>query len=795
MSLLWAVTLLSAAVLGFEVLLMRLFSIEQWHHFAYMIISLALLGYGASGTFLSFFATRLKAGFPRSFAVSAALFGVAAPAAFAIARRVPLNSLEIVWDRQQQLFLVVVFVILAVPFFFAATGIGLALAQHRERIGLVYRSDLVGAGLGALGIVTLLFFLSPAGCLRLISGMGLAAAALASWDFSLRRTVPAALLAAAVLLPAAWPAAWLTPQPSPYKDLSLALRVPGAEVIAERAGPLGQLTVVRNRRIPFRHAPGLSLNAVGELPEQVAVFTDGGGMTAITRFDGSRQSIAYLDQQSAALPFHLLERPRVLVLGAGGGADVLLARFHGARTIDAVELNPQMVDLVRRDFAGFAGGVFEVPGVRVHVAEARSFVAASRDRFDLVHVALLDSFSTAAAGLHAVNESTLYTLEALQAYLEKLAPGGFLAITRWLKLPPRDSLKLFDTARKALGTPDPGRSLAMIRSWRTSTLLVKNGVITPGEVSIIADFCRQRSFDMAHVPGMTADAANRYNILDRPYLYEGATALLGGQRQAFLDRYKFDLTPSTDDRPYFFHFLKWRTLSELVHMRGGGGLPLVEWGYLILLATLVQAVVAGTVLILVPLAALRRQSGPGRRRGAVMVYFLALGLAFLFIEIASIQRFVLFLGHPIHAVAVVLSGFLVFAGLGSGFARRFDANAGRSITGAVAGIVLVVALYLGGLSPLLEWLRPLPELARIGATLLLIAPLAFFMGMPFPLGLARTAAATPELVPWAWGINGCASVLSSVLAAVLAIHFGFTAVMVFAVALYGLAALVFAGRG
>ena len=267
----------------------------------------------------------------------------------------------------------------------------------------------MGAGLGAFAIVAALFALTPADALLAIGSLGFLAAALGSWDRSLGRPVAAVMVLAALVLPAVWPLGWAVPQPSPYKELSLALRVPGTQVIAELSSPLGRLTVARSPTVPFRHAPGLSLAARTVPPEQLGVFTDGGAMTAITRYDGNPGPIAYLDFQSAALPYHVLESPRVLILGAGGGADVLLSRLHGARAIDAVELNPQMVDLVQSDFAEFAGGIYASPGTRIHVAEARSFVAATDRRFELIQVALLDSFSAAAAGMHALNENTLYT--------------------------------------------------------------------------------------------------------------------------------------------------------------------------------------------------------------------------------------------------------------------------------------------------------------------------------------------------------------------------------------------------
>ena len=437
-----------------------------------------------------------------------------------------------------------------------------------------------------------LFVLAPEDTLRALGGLGLAAAAVIAFAGPGPRWRAAVLGVLALVVPWAWPGGWIAPQPSPYKGLSLALHAPRARVIAEHSSPLGLLSVVESPAVPFRHAPGLSLTAETGPPPQLGVFTDGDAFTAITRFDGNLAKLAYLDQQTAALPFHLLKRPRTLILGAGGGADVLRALFHRARQVDAVELNPQMAELVRRDHADFAGRLFQAPGVRLFIDEARSFVEAGDTRWDLIHVGLFDSFTASAAGVLALKESALYTVEAFQAYLARLEPGGILAVTRWLRVPPRDSLKLFATAAAALeglGVAAPGERLALIRSWNTATLLVKNGPLTAEDVAAIRGFAAARSFDVSHYPGMAPEEANRFNRWRQPYLYTGTAALLGPERERFLDDYKFHVAPATDDRPYFFRFFKWRLLPEVLAMRGGAGMTLLEGGYLILAATLVQA--------------------------------------------------------------------------------------------------------------------------------------------------------------------------------------------------------------
>ncbi|MFQ6021489.1 MAG: SAM-dependent methyltransferase [Acidiferrobacterales bacterium] len=796
--LLLSISLISAVAIGYEILLMRVLSIVQWHHFAYMIISLALLGYGVSGTFLAIGKQWLQKHFVLVYVSSAGLFGTTMIACFALSQHVPFNALEVVWDPHQFVYLIALYILFFVPFFFAASCIGLAFIRYKEIISRIYFSDLLGAGSGAVVIVLALFVLRPEDCLKLFAAFALLSAILLSLERALRWRgwiVTVLVVYVAVLL-FALPQSWSRLRISPYKGVSQATQVLGTKVVSEHSNPLGLLTVVESATIPFRHAPGLSLNAQVEPPPQLAMFTDGDAMSVITHYDGKREKLAYLDSMTTALPYHLLDRPNVLILGAGGGTDVLLARYHQASAVTAVELNPLVVQLVRKTYADFSGNLYSADGVDIHIGEARGFVARSSQKYDLIQVALLDSFAASSAGVHALSESYLYTVEAIQQYLHHLTPGGILAITRWLKLPPRDSIKLFATATLALsgtGVREPARHLTMIRSWKTSTLLIKNSELTMNDIVLMREFCRVRSFDVAYYPGMPANEANQYNLLDKAYLFDAATALLGDDRRDFIERYKFHIVPATDDKPHFFHFFKWRVLPELLALRERGGAALIEWGYLILIATLVQAVVAGAIFILLPLWMTKR--GWHRHAGTRMgLYFFALGIAFLFIEIAFIQKFILFLHHPLYAVAVVLSGFLVFAGLGSGYSKRLASRlqdtAWSPITVAVIGIIAIASVYLLFLPEVSNRLVALPDSTRVTLSLGLIAPLAFCMGMPFPLGLERVAAGAPDFIPWAWGLNGFASVLSAVLATLAAIHFGFTTVVGLALGLYALAAIV-----
>jgi hypothetical protein len=803
--LLIAVFLISLSAIAYEILLMRLLSIVQWHHFAWMIISLALLGYGMSGTFIALARAHLEARFEAVFSLAALLMSLSMVLCLVLGQRVPFNALEVIWDPRQFLYLAQLYLLFTLPFFFAALCIGLVFALRRSAVARVYFCDLTGAGLGAALAIGALFLLPPQRAVPVLALLAL----LASFLTRPRSRSAGAWRNGLMAIQVVWllGLAWVNYDDriglriSEFKGLSQALQVVEARVLAERSGPLGLLTVVDSPRVPFRHAPGLSLNTRFLPPEQLALFTDAEGLSVIDRWTGQAEGLDYLSDLTAALPYHLLDRPRVAVLGAGTGSDVLLALHHGARQVDAVELNPQVADLMQGTFAAYAGNVYGHERVSLEPGEARGFVARHARRYDLIQLALLDSMAVSASGAQALGESYLYTVEALGQFLARLEPGGLLAITRWLKVPPRDSLKLAATAIEALrrsGVAEPGRRLVVIRNWNTLTLLLKNGDFSAKELARVREFAGRRSFDTAWYPGMPAAEANRFNRLDRPWVYEGISALLGPQAAAFMDQYKFNIVPATDDRPYFFDFFKWSALPELLQLRSRGGAGLVEWGYLVLLGTLLQALAAGALLILLPLLLARRAWPPGAG-GRMGSYFFLLGLAFLFVEMAFIQKFILFLSHPLYAVAVVLAGFLVFAGLGSAASGRWAARCGarprRAVRLAVAAIGLLVLLYLWLLPVLFGRLIGLEDAARVLVSLLAIAPLAFFMGMPFPLGLQALAGSAPGFIPWAWGLNGFASVISAALATLLAIEFGFSVVLVAALGMYALAAWLFGVPG
>jgi SAM-dependent methyltransferase len=818
-----ALLLVSASVLSYQIILVRAFSIGQWHHFAYMVISIALLGFGASGTLLAALhrrrtdtATSLHGSQAHWFAISAISFAVVLPVSFWLTQRVPFEAFRIFWEARQILYLGCYYLLLSVPFFVAATAIGLALTSESENCPRLYACNMAGSGAGAFLAMVSLSIARVEWAMVGVMGLAQVAAVVALLEKKLfvdrgsRWFFAAAGIAIMAIVTLAYVFRPPTVRLSQYKGLSYALNLPHAEVVAERSSPLGRVDVVASPAI--REAPGLSLVAPSNAvpPKQLGLYVDSESAGAITAFNGDTSTLNYLDWMVTAAPYFALQDGprdlRVCVLGAGGGAGVLLALRHAARQVDAVELDPNVLELLREEFRDLAGRLYDRPEVRVHRAEARAFVQRAREAWDVIDLSLVGSFAASTVGVGAVSENYLYTRESFEAFLRHLRPGGVLAVTRWAQTPPRDELKLFATAVAALERMGlkPTERLVLIRSWAMATLLVKKEPFRTPELSALRRWTEERLFDESYFPGIAAEEHNRFNVLERDYYFEAAIAFLAGgqRREEFLRDYAFNVRHATDDRPYFFHSFRWRALPMMFSFQQSL-IPFSEWGYLILVATLAQATLLGILLIVFPLFLLRNRIPPfdsqrskphSHRRVClrVLLYFLALGLGYLFVEMALIQRLVFFLADPIYALAVVLAGLLFVSGLGSAFAARqlrMGIPATRlaclaAIVVAVTGTVYALGLHTI-LLPLLSW----PLSARMALAFTVILPFAA-MGMPFPLVLRQLGQTRPELLPWAWAINGCASVIAGPLATLLALGAGLPMVLLVASACYAMAALL-----
>ena len=778
-NLLPALMLISAVGIAYELLFMRIFSIAQWYHFAYMMISVAMLGFGAAGTLISLFGDRVRRRADDLFRMGAWLVAVAVPLCYLVSQWIPFETFRIATERIQWVYLFLLYAVLAVPFFLVSVCITTAFLIYPKHVGRIYFVNMCGSGLGAFGITMLMYLFAP----RQLVGVVTAAAfvgfmcSLAGKSLSWLRLGAAA----AVVLVLGWGSVVTPPRVSEYKGLSYALDMPDAELEAQAYSPISELSAVTSRYL--RETPGqisnYPMSELGPLPAQVGLYFDAGAGSVINEFSGDFRDLAYLDYVTSALPYHLLADPSVFVIGAGGGTDVLMALKNEAPKVTAAEVDPNVFPLVDKTFGDFSGHLYSRPDVQPVLADGRGWLEGhAEDGYDVIHVALLDSFSSSASGVHALSESYLYTEEAIQTYLQSMTDEGVLSVTRWLKTPPRDAVKMFATlveGAETSGIESPGQHLFWIRSWNTATLVLSKTPLSAGQVRQAKSFCRDRNFDLCYYPGITAGEANRHTILEEPVYFNSAQSLLFGDRSAFYDEFLYYVRPPTDDRPYFFRFFKWASIPRLLRGMGSEWIPFVEWGYLTLLATVIQSLVTSLLLIVVPLVVFSRGGAGGTRgwRLPVVLYFGLLGLAFMFLEIGFIQKLMLFLHYPVYAVAVVLTSFMFFSGLGSLAAEYLQSKAARiQPVGVLVLIVVGLGLVLGA-RPLFDLAMGWPDAVRIAFALVLLAPLAFMMGLPFPFGLQLVSNRMPRLVPWAWAVNGCLSVTGATLATFTAVHLGF----------------------
>jgi len=778
-----ALALLSITVVAFQLVLMQILSTTQWHHFAYLIISIALLGFGAAGTVLALFRTWLLQ------RLAAALPLLMLGSAVATATVVPLTRSLVGGFDTYLLFvdplhfgrLLAISLCYAVPFFLAALAIGLVFVRWTSRIGSLYFANLIGSGLGGLAALILLETLPPRQLPAAAALFALAAAFLVLPHRSFF-WLTSALTAAAVVF------GYLTAPPalplSQYKDLDGALRLPDARVVARRNSALGGVVTVRSEAL--RPAADLSLTYRGIVPRRDMAFVNGNAAGPVPLAPDSVPPFPY-HQTPSELPYALGDRDEVLILGAATGEAVAHAVTHRPTRIVAVEPHRDLTGLLREAYPETAARVLGHRGVELSALSPRSFLATDDRSYDLIVLPELGTFG-GIGGLFAVQEEPLLTREGVLALWQHLRPDGLICLRVWLDEPPRAVPRLTATLVEVLekaGVADPRGHIAAVRNWSAVTLAIKRSSLTPADTARVRALCRRLDLDPLLLPDLRPGEREHYHQLQDDTLFDLLDALFTAERRRLYRDNPFRLRPATDERPYFSQFLRPAALPRLSGEFGLRNLPFVEMGTLVVIAALVQMSLAGIVLILLPLTRLGwRQGG----RLATFLYFGGLGCGYMLVEMVLIHRFTLYLGHPVYAAATVIGAILVFSGCGSyASARTGDQPTAPALAAAV--VALAILLYLFLLPSLLSSSMALPLAGRFQLTLLLLAPPSFAMGFPFPLGLRALSSRREEDVPWAWGINGCLSVIATALATIIAVEAGFSAVLLLAAGAYATAAV------
>jgi hypothetical protein len=649
--LLLGIFLCSASAISLEITLTRMFSITLWYHFAFMVISIAMLGLGLSGTVLSL-APSLK----RKERLGSYAIGLAAMTllGYAGANLVPFDPARLAWDPEQLLYIGLYYVLLALPFFFFGLIVSAAFSLESERAPLIYAADLLGAGAGSLAAIVLMSGLGPEQSIYAIAACALAGA------FALGRPRSAIALLICIKVIIVVDPGFMSIRMSEYKGLEQALRFPGAKHLNTYYSGFSRVDTFESPMARF--APGLSLKYLEPLPRQIGLSVDGTGINAITRAKGDTEFLRHLP---SALPYEIHQRRSVLAVEPRGGLPVLLARQYGAERVEAAESNPLIVEVIRNDYADFSGRIYE--GARASLARSR--LLATDERFDVIDVSLTGSVPSAAFG---ISEDYGLTVEAFEQYLKHLADDGVLSLSTFILPPPRTELRTLTTAIAALerlGVERPGQNIAAIRSWGSLTLVVKRKAFTQDETDAIRRFSAGENFDLVYYPGITEEESNVYvRMPENDYFNAFQSLIAPGKRDEFIRDYVFDITPVTDERPFFHHYLRADRVRETMAVMGGKWQFFIEEGYL-LPAVLVQVVLLSLLLLGLPLLKRGDLAGPSY----FLAYFALLGLGFMFVEVPLIQGMILPLENPSYAVAVVLASVLICSGSGSLLSQRYEA--------------------------------------------------------------------------------------------------------------------------
>jgi hypothetical protein len=781
------VSLVSFASLLLELGFTRLFSVVLFYHFAFLAISIALLGLGAGGIFAYIGRDRLvRRGIPDLGMRLCLLSAASIPVALEVVLRLPVSPHLTATNFAR---LTAMYLASAVPFFFTGALLSTIFSCEKTRISQLYGADLFGGAAACLAIVPLLDFIGGANVI-LAAAMFMAIAA-ATWPATSR----------AKLLPA-------------LASLLLLIVITG-----NFHGKLIDIVYAKGVRrdqpwVLFSRWNAISRVEVDQVEDSKWIVIDADASTGIVSRDPSQwQDPSWKTAFMAAPPAVVnVLRPegKFAVIGPGGGIDVLRALVSGSRDVTAIEINPIIADdIMRQRYADYSYRLYDRPEVHLRVSDGRSFIRSSQQEYDVLQMTLVDTWASTAAGAYALSENNLYTLEAFREYFNHLKPDGMIAITRWEFREPREALRVVSQAIAALrqmGIADMRDHFVVVSDGQLNvdgkavTVLVKKSAFTAREIQLVTQHLLQNPvLSSVYLPQPFSDDRTVAAHQAAESVREPFNHLIGAEpvhdtaiarsdsREEFIARYPYNIAPVTDNAPFFFFTFKTQGLvREIFHGRGRGIDWKVNLGVVVLFMLLIVSFLAVLAFLIFPLLFSQRAKVPTT---LPLGYFIAVGLGYILVEIAFIQRFVLFLGHPTYAITVVVFLMLLSSGGGSLAARRWMTTLKR-VHAPLAAILAGIMVYLLLLPPLLTALVGLALPLKLLISAGLLAPLGFAMGMPFPTGLRALEDTFGGTIEWAWAMNASASVLGSVLAMFIAVNFGLTATLAGAGAAYFAAVLL-----
>ncbi|OQY25839.1 MAG: hypothetical protein B6I34_01405 [Anaerolineaceae bacterium 4572_32.1] len=782
-SALLGILLTSTAVLTLEVVLTRIFSVLMWYHFVFVVISLALLGSGTAGVWLYLMAHRFPAErIHERLTLLALLFALSVVGMFLLYLQIPFEIERISsgpsWSAIG--WLALIYMVLATPFLLGGAVIALVISHFSTSVGKVYFFDLFGASMGCLISIAALTSLGGASAVLFTAVLGGLAAV--AFSFQARRKgwrlvtlITLALLSGVLISNQLF--GWLQVRTRNGYDAD-------HTIVYEKWNALSRVTVYQDPHWLQPFGWGLSSTYKGPDPGHLMVLIDSKAGTPIQKWDNDWAAIDFLRYDLTSLAYNVLPEPKVFIIGPGGGRDVLTALLFGAREVTGVELNPAIIDAAQNRFGDYAGRVYNHPRVRVEIQDARTYLARSDEQFDLIQASLIDTWAASSAGAFALSENGLYTREAFLTYYDRLSERGIVSFSRWYFIQdPAETLRLvalgLDGWRRS-GVSDPASHIMVVANMAQNrsateglaTMLLKKTPFTPEEVAWLAAKSKELDFSILYGPGLSTQ--NPVSAL-----------ITAPDPDEALSSHPLNLSPPTDDRPFFFNFVRPGDMISPAYKDSPVYQASAEANQL-LLAVLGISLTFTVLFMLAPMA--WRRSGELRAAGnwSYLLYFAALGIGFMLIEIPLIQRLSIYLGSPTYALVVVLFTILLSSGIGSLTTQKLSLDAApRRQRWAILLLIIVIALYLPLLPASIKGTQQWPFAARISLSAALIFPLGFLMGQPFPLGIKQVRA--PNMIPWLWAVNGAASVVGSALATIIALASGFRVVSLVGMLCYGAA--------
>lgn len=784
--------LLSLATLLLELSLTRVLSVALWYHFGFLVISTALLGFGTSGVVLALWRRlREEISLDRALAALALLFGLLTVVCFWLMQRIPFDPFSLFSDKRQLAFMPLYYIVIALPFFCSGLALALLFTRGGLRVNRLYAFDLVGAGIGCATLALIMPAFGGSGSVVFSAALGLLAAAIFGFRSASKIAGVAVVLATAFFALAFFAGRLLPISITPNK------RIPPTPPIYTAWNTFSKIDVFETKALPrdktgrggrrFVFDAGTAATGMVDLRPNVRE-----ALRQLGDNPGYSSNIAYVGKT----------RPSVLIIGSGGGGEVLEALHYGAEKITAVEINPIINDVITTRMRDYWGDLYQQPEVQVVTEEGRSFVRRSQEQYDAIISVHTISNAAVASGALSLAENYVLTREAFEDYLDHLKPDGVLYFTR----PEAQISRLFSTGREALAARGVTDFPSHFFAYRNSPPAAQQQLGAGNRLSFSAGFLMKKSpytaqeidaitkiLRIGQPPANADDGTTelRYTPNEPPSDSIYSRLLTAPNLRAVYAAESAQIEPATDDRPFFNQHTRWsginlKTFQDIFTQNRQARFaledrPIAEVTLLVLLG---QSIVIAAVLILLPLAKFSRQGLSVPHRGSFLVYFAGLGLGFIMIEIALLQRFTLFLGQPVYTFAVVLAALLIFTGIGAALSDKFGASARKNLR-VIVPLILLTLLLTAFVTPYifnaaLGW----SLLARVLVSVLLLCPLGILLGMPFPSGLRIIGEEAHALVPWAWGVNGFFTVIGTVGALILGMAFGFKAVLVVAAACY-----------